>query len=59
MIRDNNKALRLSQVQQWMDVEETSDNVIFADETTVALERFALMCYKKRVGTLQNRRPSH
>ncbi len=26
MIRDNNKALRLSQVQQWMDVEETFDN---------------------------------
>ncbi len=48
MIRDNNKALRLSQVQQWMDVEETFDNVIFADETTVALERFALMCYKKK-----------
>lgn len=43
MIRDNNKTLRISQVQQWM-----ADNVIFADETTVALERFALMCYKKK-----------
>uniref|UniRef100_A0A9J7ZPT4 Tc1-like transposase DDE domain-containing protein n=1 Tax=Cyprinus carpio carpio TaxID=630221 RepID=A0A9J7ZPT4_CYPCA len=48
MIHDNNKALRLSQVQQWLSVQETFDNVIFSDETTVALERFALMCYKKR-----------
>lgn len=48
MIRDNNKALRLSQVQQWLSVQETFDNVIFSDETTVALECFALMCYKKR-----------
>lgn len=48
MIRDNKKTLRISQVQQWMADKETFDNVIFADETTVALERFALMCYKKK-----------
>jgi hypothetical protein len=36
------------QVQAWIKAGETFNNVIFTDESTVALEQFAQNCYRKK-----------
>ncbi|KAL2081646.1 hypothetical protein ACEWY4_023499 [Coilia grayii] len=48
MTREKNKELRLRQAQDWKAAGEKFDNVLFTDESTVALERFALQCWRKR-----------
>ncbi|CDQ98015.1 unnamed protein product [Oncorhynchus mykiss] len=47
MIRLTNKDLRVLHAQAWIKSGETFNNVIFTDESTVALEQFAQNCYKK------------
>ncbi|KAL2099861.1 hypothetical protein ACEWY4_004255 [Coilia grayii] len=41
------KDLRLRQVQEWKAAGEKFDNVLFTDESTVALESFSLQCQRK------------
>ena len=48
MTREKNRELRLKQAQEWKAAYERFDNVFFTDESTVALERFALYCYRKK-----------
>ena len=48
MTREKNRELRLKQAQEWIEADEKFDDVFFTDESTVALERFALHCYRKK-----------
>uniref|UniRef100_A0A8C6WUZ1 Tc1-like transposase DDE domain-containing protein n=1 Tax=Neogobius melanostomus TaxID=47308 RepID=A0A8C6WUZ1_9GOBI len=47
MTRGKNKDLRVIQAQEWKVAGEKFDDVLFTDESTVALERFALRCWRK------------
>ena len=47
MTRDKNKEARLLQAEKWKAAGEKFDDVLFTDESTVALERFALKCWRR------------
>ncbi|KAG5275057.1 hypothetical protein AALO_G00143080 [Alosa alosa] len=47
MNRAKNKDLRLIQAQEWKAAGEKFDDVLFTDETTMALECFALTCQRE------------
>ena len=48
MVREKNRVLRLRQAHEWKAVGEAFDDVLFTDESTVALERFAQKCWRKK-----------
>ena len=56
MVREKNRELRLRQALEWRAATEMFDDVLFTDESTVALERFALRCYRKK-GFAGQRKP--
>lgn len=59
MIRDKNKEKRLVQAQKWIAENETFIDVIFTDETTVALDRFATMSFRKTGRRVFKPKPKH
>lgn len=46
MIRDANKEKRVAQARAWLESKEQFDDVIFTDETSVALERYSRLSFK-------------
>ncbi|XP_063791722.1 uncharacterized protein LOC135046700 [Pseudophryne corroboree] len=59
MIRDVNKEKRVEQARRWIESGETFDDVIFTDESSVALERFSRMSFRKRNHISLKPRPKH
>ncbi|XP_041427169.1 uncharacterized protein LOC121396371 [Xenopus laevis] len=59
MIRDVNKEKRVIQAQQWLNSGETFNDVIFTDETSVALERFARFAFNRKDHLSIKPRPKH
>ena len=47
MIREANRAKRLEFAQRVIDTEDTFDNVVFSDESSISLEQFRRTCYRK------------
>lgn len=48
MLKERNKDARLRQASEWKESGEWFDNVLFTDETTVALEHFARQSFHKK-----------
>lgn len=59
MIRDANKEKRLNQAEEWLKSGETWHDVLFTDETTVALERFARCCFRRKDHHSPKPKPKH
>ena len=59
MTRDKNKILRVEQATAWLSTGEDWNDVLFTDETTVALQGFADMCYRKKDHEVAKCQPKH
>lgn len=59
MTRDKNKILRVQQAQAWLDSNEHWHDVLFTDETTVAMQGFADRCYRHREHQVFKTQPKH
>ncbi|XP_069052902.1 uncharacterized protein [Lepisosteus oculatus] len=59
MIRLKNKEERLKQALQWIEQGEAFQDVLFTDETTVALEQFSTMAFCKKGRYVYKPKPKH
>ncbi|KAG2457316.1 TCB1 transposase, partial [Polypterus senegalus] len=59
MMRDHSKEARLNQALQWRESGEIWDDVLFTDETTVALEHYARQSFHKKGHFASKPRPKH
>ena len=59
MTREKNKILRVEQATTWLSTGENWHDVLFTDETTVALQGFADMCYRKKGHEVTKSQPKH
>ena len=59
MIRDHNKEARLRQALQWIESGETWHDVLFTDESTIALEHFARLSFNRKNHSVAKPQPKH
>ncbi|KAI4801783.1 hypothetical protein KUCAC02_019654 [Chaenocephalus aceratus] len=59
MIRNHNKEARLRQALQWIESGETWHDVLFTDESTIALEHFARYSFNKKDHSVAKPQPKH
>lgn len=59
MLKERNKEARLQQALEWKASGETWHNVLFTDETTVALEHFARQSFHRKDHFVSKPQPKH